>query len=103
SAEIYRKAVKAFADGAALLKSPRIESVEVPYNGKSLPALFVHPEGATGKPAPAMVFFDGFDITKEIQYFKGIPDLVARGIGCLIVDGPGNGESVRFRHLPLIT
>ena len=48
------------------------------------------------------MFFDGFDITKEIQYFKGVPDLVARGIGCLIVDGPGNGESVRFRDLPLI-
>lgn len=102
SAEIYKKAVKAFADGAAMLKWPRIESVEVPYKGKSLPALFVHPEGVVDKPAPAMVFFDGFDITKEIQYFKGIPDLVARGIGCLIVDGPGNGESVRFRDFPLI-
>ncbi len=69
-----------------------------------MPALFVHaaPEVAGSKPAPAMVFFDGFDITKEIQYFKGIPDLVARGISCLIVDGPGNGESVRFRGLPLI-
>jgi dipeptidyl aminopeptidase/acylaminoacyl peptidase len=48
-----------------------------------------------------MVFFDGFDITKEMQYFKGVPDLVARGIACLIVDGPGNGESVRFRNLYL--
>ena len=76
----------------------------MPYGDKSLPALFVHaaPEVAGGKPAPALVFFDGFDITKEIQYFKGVPDLVARGIACLIVDGPGNGESVRFRDLPLI-
>ena len=53
-------------------------------------------------PAPGMVFFDGFDITKELQYGYGVPDLAARGIGCLIVDGPGNGESVRFRNLPLI-
>jgi hypothetical protein len=52
-------------------------------------------------PAPAMVFFDGFDITKEIQYFKGVPDLAARGIACLIVDGPGNGEAIRFRNLHL--
>jgi pimeloyl-ACP methyl ester carboxylesterase len=103
SADVYRKAVKSFADGAAMLKRPRIEAVEVPYAGTSLPALFVHPDvEADGKPAPAVVFFDGFDITKEIQYFKGIPDLAARGIGCLIVDGPGNGESVRFRNLPLI-
>jgi dienelactone hydrolase len=104
SPAVYKKAVKAFADGAAMFKRPRIESVEVPYGGTTLPALFVHPapEVAGNKPAPAMVFFDGFDITKEIQYFKGVPDLVARGIGCLIVDGPGNGESVRFRNLPLI-
>ena len=104
SAAVYKKAVKSFADGAAMLKRPRIEPVEVPYGDKTLPALFVHPapEAAGHKPAPAMEFFDGFDITKEIQYFKGVPDLVARGIACLIVDGPGNGESVRFRDLPLI-
>jgi dienelactone hydrolase len=103
SAAIYRKAVTSFADGAAMLKFPKIESVEVPYGDTALPALFVHPDHAVGgRPAPAMVFFDGFDVTKEIQYFKGIPNLVARGIGCLIVDGPGNGESIRFRNLPLI-
>jgi pimeloyl-ACP methyl ester carboxylesterase len=101
--EVYRKAVRSFADGAAMLHRPRIESVEVPYGDASLPALFVHPDVELGgKPAPAMVFFDGFDITKEIQYFKGVPDLAARGIACLIVDGPGNSESIRFRGLPLI-
>jgi hypothetical protein len=104
SPDVYRKAVQSFADGAALLKRPRVESVEVPYGGQSLPALLVHaaPEIAASKPTPALVFFDGFDITKEIQYFKAVPDLAARGIACLIVDGPGNGESVRFRGLPLI-
>jgi len=104
SPEIYQRAVTCFADGAALLRRPRIEQVEVPYGDTSLPALLVHaaPEVAGGKPAPALVFFDGFDITKEIQYFKGVPDLAARGIACLIVDGPGNGESIRFRDLPLI-
>jgi len=96
----YTRGVECFRDAAARRRRPRIEPVEVPYEGTSLPALFVHPEGAKGR-APAMVFFDGFDITKEIQYFKGVPDLVARGVGCLIVDGPGNGESIRFRNLPL--
>lgn len=101
---VYKKAVKSFADAASMIRRPRIESVEVPYGDTSLPALFVHaaPEVAGDKPAPALVFFDGFDVTKEIQYFKGVPDLAARGIACLIVDGPGNGESVRFRNLPLI-
>ncbi len=102
--EVYRASVQAFKDAAALMTRPRIEFVEVPYKGKSLPAMLVHPDPdvARGKPAPAMVFFDGFDVTKELQYFFGVADLAAQGVGCLIVDGPGNGESLRFRDLPLI-
>ncbi len=102
--EVYRKSVATFLDAAAFLRRPRIEPVEIPYESASLPGLLVHPdpEAAGANPAPAVVFFDGFDVTKEIQYGYGVPDLVARGIGCLIVDGPGNGESVRFRNMPLI-
>jgi dienelactone hydrolase len=104
SMEVYAKSVQLFKDAATVIRQPRIEPVEVPYDGASLPALLVHPDPAAagGKPAPAMVFFDGFDVTKELQYGYGVPDLAARGVGCLIVDGPGNGESVRFRNLPLI-
>jgi dienelactone hydrolase len=104
SNDIYAKSVKIFQDAAAILRERRIEPVEVPYGNTSLPALLVHPDPAAtcGKPAPCMVFFDGFDVTKELQYGYGVPELVARGVGCLIVDGPGNGESVRFRNLPLI-
>jgi len=101
--EAYRRGVACFKEAARRTRHPRIEHVEVPYEGTSLPAILVHAEavGAGVRRAPAMVYFDGFDITKEIQYFKGIPDLAARGIACLIVDGPGNGEAIRFRNLPL--
>ncbi|HEV3161492.1 MAG TPA: prolyl oligopeptidase family serine peptidase [Xanthobacteraceae bacterium] len=104
SMEIYARSVQLFKDAAAMIRRPRIEPVEVPYGNTSLPALLVHPDReVTGaRPAPAMIFFDGFDVTKELQYGYGIPDLAARGVGCLVVDGPGNGESVRFRNLPLI-
>jgi hypothetical protein len=95
----YRRGVECFRDAAKVMTQHRIEHVEVPYEGKSLPAILVHAEGAAKGPVPAMVFFDGFDVTKEMQYFKGVPDLVARGVACLIVDGPGNGEAVRFRGL----
>ncbi|MBO0889932.1 MAG: prolyl oligopeptidase family serine peptidase [Acidothermales bacterium] len=99
----YKSGVACFRDAAALTDRPLIEPVEIPYEDTSLPALFVHAENGAGRPGPrpAMVYFDGFDITKEIQYFKGVADLAARGVSCLIVDGPGNGESIRFRGLPL--
>ena len=100
--EAYMQGVQSFRDAAAHIRRPRIEHIEIPYGDASLPALYVHAEPAnkSGK-VPAVVFFDGLDVTKEIQYFKGVADLVARGIACLIVDGPGNGESIRFRGLYL--
>ena len=100
--DAYMRGVDCFRDAAKYVKRPRMEHVEIPYGDTSLPAIYVHAEPAnkSGK-VPAMVFFDGLDVTKEIQYFKGVADLVARGIACLIVDGPGNGESIRFRNLYL--
>ena len=103
--DVYAKSVKTFRDAAALIRSPRIEHVEIPYEGTSLPALLVHPDPrGRGRRVRRRrwCYFDGFDVTKEIQYGYAVPDLAARGVGCLIVDGPGNGESVRFRNLPLI-
>jgi dipeptidyl aminopeptidase/acylaminoacyl peptidase len=100
--DAYMRGVDCFRDAAKYIKRPRVEHVEIPYGDKSLPAVYVHAEPAgPSEKVPAMVFFDGLDVTKEIQYFKGIADLVARGIACLIVDGPGNGESIRFRGLHL--
>jgi alpha-beta hydrolase superfamily lysophospholipase len=100
--DAYMRGVQCFRDAAKYIRRPGIEHVEIPYDGTSLPAVFVRAEtkNAAGK-APAVVFFDGLDVTKEIQYFKGVADLAARGIACLIVDGPGNGESIRFRNLYL--
>jgi len=100
--DAYMRGVDCLRDAAKYFKRPRLEYVEIPYDGTSLPAIYVHAEPAnkSGK-VPAMVFFDGLDVTKEIQYLKGVADLAARGIACLIVDGPGNGESIRFRKLYL--
>lgn len=97
----YRQALDSFRGFAALTDRPGIEAVEVPYQGVSLPAWFVHAENAPPGPRPCVVYFDGLDITKELCYLRGGPEIVRRGMSCLIVDGPGNGESIRFRGLPL--
>ena len=98
----FRRSVACFGRFAALTDRPLVEPVEVPYEGgASLPAYLVHPTGPTGRPVPCVVFFDGLDITKELQYLRGVEELSRRGIACLVVDGPGNGESIRFRGLHL--
>ncbi len=97
------KALAAFKTGVdcfhkhAKLTDIKIEIVEVPMGKESLPGYFVPAPSAKGKRAPCVVFFDGLDVTKEIQFMRGVPDLIKRGISCLIMDGPGTGEAIRFR------
>jgi dienelactone hydrolase len=100
--DIYRKSVECFRRYARLNDRPRIQCVEVPYEkGKKLPAYLVHAENTKKARPPVVVFFDGRDVTKEIQYICGVQDLVRRGISCLVMDGPGTGEAVRFREIYL--
>src|SRR3546814_16701885 len=71
--------------------------VEVPYQGTSLPAVFV-PAAGVDEPAPCMSHVDGLDVTKEILYLVGMGrELSQRGVSVLIVDNPGVGESIRSR------
>ena len=79
------------------LSDVHIEIVEVPYEAAALPAYFVKAQNNGAKRAPCVVFFDGLDITKELEYMRGVAEFVKRGISCLIVDGPGSGESIRLR------
>ncbi len=97
----YKKSLECFRKFAALTDRPKIEIVELPSKAGSFPAYFIHAEntnGATGC-TPCVVRFGGFDTQKEIQYLRGVPDLVRRGFSCLLVDGPGQGEAIRFRGM----
>jgi dienelactone hydrolase len=85
----------------AELTDVNIEVVEVPFAGGSLPGYFVHAQNPKSKHPPCVVYFDGLDVTKEIQYVRGVPDLIKRGISVLVMDGPGTGEAIRFRGLNL--
>ncbi len=78
-----------------------IEIVEVPFEGGSMPGYFVHAQNAKPGPTPCVVFFDGLDVTKEILFVMGTPELIKRGISVLLMDGPGTGEAIRFRNMVL--
>lgn len=93
---IYKTAVQCF-HCFAKLTDVNIELVEVPFEDGSLPGYFVHAQNAKSRRTPCVVFFDGLDVTKEIQYTRGVSDLIKRGISVLVMDGPGTGEAIRFR------
>ena len=99
---IYRKSLDCFARFMRLTDRARIEKVELPFEkGKKLPAYLVHAQNTKKAKPPVVVFFDGFDVSKEIQYVLAAEDLIRRGMSVLLVDAPGNGESIRFRNLYL--
>src|SRR5262249_17543 len=49
--DAYMRGVVCFRDAAKHIKRPRVEHVEIPYEGTSLPAIYVHAEraNASGK------------------------------------------------------
>jgi len=99
--EVFRRSLECFDKFIQLTDRPRIEKVEISYKYGQLPAYFVHAEGSEGKRVPCVVRFGGFDTQKELQYLRGVGDLARRGFSVLLVDGPGMGESIRFRNIPL--
>lgn len=97
--ETFEKAMSAFAKGTSYSKD-NVERLEVPYEGKILPALYTRAEGVTG-PAPTVVYLNGLDSCKELLYWSRLPhELAKRGISTLCVDQPGTGESLRKQGLP---
>ena len=73
------------------------ERVEIPYQGKVLPAYFTKAEGVEG-PAPCVVFLNGLDSCKELLYWTWLPQALAkRGVSTLCVDQPGTGEAIRLQ------
>jgi dienelactone hydrolase len=96
--ELYRRFLDIFARGMALAKD-NCERVEIPYEGKTLSALFVRAEDVKGR-APVLVQLNGLDSTKEMKYFVGLPAWLARrGVSSLVIDQPGTGEALRLHGL----
>ncbi|GAA1864192.1 alpha/beta fold hydrolase [Pseudonocardia ailaonensis] len=100
--DCYRDMLRTFRAAAELDETTPITHVELPYvdvdgSQKALPAFFA----SAGPGTPAVVFMNGFDGNKELNWFLGVEDLVARGISVLSMDSPGVGEAIRFRDIPL--
>lgn len=96
--DLYRRMLDAFRKGVTLRGEP-IEFLDLPYEGTTLPALFYRAPGAGRR--PAMIHFDGFDVTKEWMHLCGMArELALRGISTLMVDHPGIGGALRLQGLP---
>lgn len=95
--ETYAKAIHNFLRGVQLAGDP-VTRVEIPYEGKTISALF-HKAPVDG-PAPCVVYCNGLDSMKEMLWMGGLPYANAnRGMHTLCVDQPGTGEALRLEGL----
>jgi len=79
-------------------RHPQIERVEVPFEGRTLPALFLKARGRAAR-APTVVIFDGMDNCKEMSVLFAGLEFARQGWHTLAIDGPGQGESLRLRDI----
>ncbi|HAL89313.1 MAG TPA: alpha/beta hydrolase [Erythrobacter sp.] len=97
--ETFAKAREAF-DRSTRLGQLNRERVEIPLETGTMPALWTRAPG--DGPKPAVVFCNGLDSNKELLYWTGLPEeLARRGISTLCVDQPGSGEALRLQGLPV--
>src|SRR6266581_5049397 len=93
---IYKKALRCYQEGLKR-RHGNIEFVEVPYEGKALPAYFMKADVKGG--APTVVLFDGMDNCKEMSVLFAGLEFARRGMNTLAIDGPGQGEALRLRRI----
>jgi dienelactone hydrolase len=97
--EAYKKSIDLLLKHVELGQVP-LTKVDVPYEKTSLPAYLYRAETTDGSPSPLVIQWNGLDSTKEMMYYSGFPQMLAkRGISTLMVDTPGSGEALRLRGL----
>jgi hypothetical protein len=72
------------------------EVLEIPYEGKSLYAYFVRAPFAVDR-QPVLICMGGLDSIKDEMWFMQAHGALQRGISVLMIDGPGQGGTLR-RH-----
>jgi pimeloyl-ACP methyl ester carboxylesterase len=92
--QTFTKCEQCFQKVAGYL-TPPAEVVKIPYeNGAHLYAYFLHAPYRIER-QPVLIAFGGLDSFKEELYFMVARGALARGIACLLVDGPGQGGTLR--------
>ncbi|MCH7476468.1 MAG: alpha/beta hydrolase [SAR324 cluster bacterium] len=75
--------------------TPPLEVVKIPYeNGAHLHAYFIRAPFHVEK-QPVLISFGGLDSFKDEMYFMTGRAALQRGIAMLMVDGPGQGATIR--------
>jgi dipeptidyl aminopeptidase/acylaminoacyl peptidase len=98
---LYHRAIASFKRGLSL-SAHRYEPIAIAYDGHRLEGYFFPPQSANDGRAPCVIFLSGADALPEQNFFRGVQWLTARGLACLIFNGPGQGGTIRLLRMPTI-
>ncbi len=95
--ETHRNSVLCFKKAGRFLNPPILE-ISIPFEEMRMSGYFF--SAGQEKRGPALIFVVGADTTPEEAYFFGVAEAQARGISCLILNGPGQASSIILDHVP---
>lgn len=103
-AETWQNSVDCFLKAAEHFPHS-FESVEIPYEGTTIPAYFYRPShpstsSSSSSSPPTVVVHTGFDGTQEELYSQCAVAALERGYNCLTFEGPGQGRVIRRQGIP---
>ncbi len=65
-----------------------------------MPGYLALPRATPGEKLPAVIYVAGADVLKEMLFFLGGMQALDRGLALLVMDGPGQGETLRLSGIP---
>ena len=103
--ETWQKSVDSFKKAAQLFVPYKVEFVEIPYEGTSIPGCFYKVDdndtsSPSSKPKPTLILHTGYDGTQEELYVTSVIAALDRGYNCLTFEGPGQGRVIRKQKIP---
>ncbi|MCL5999575.1 MAG: alpha/beta hydrolase [Chloroflexi bacterium] len=95
---LWQKSIRCFHEGTKRLDPP-VESIAIPFEGKTLPAYFLKPGNPLEK-HKTLIMIGGGDTFVEDLYFYIGPAALKRDYNVLMVDLPGQG-GLPFDGMPM--
>ena len=107
----WEDSVNSFNEAAKLFPH-YFESIEIPYEGTTIPGYFYSPSAVNvdrnsaingsskNTSRPTLIVNTGFDGTQEELYGQCVVAALQRGYNCITFEGPGQGRVIRKQSIP---
>jgi dipeptidyl aminopeptidase/acylaminoacyl peptidase len=83
----------------AELSMPKVERVSIPFEGIEMLGWLIPSKTAKGKKSPIMIYCGPESQDCGVLTFTGPLEASERGVATLLVDGPGQGTTLRYKKI----